>query len=81
MSTARGTAAHMAKASFTRVGNCADSRSGPATHDHITRDTSLLLCYTSPARIPGTGEPCRCQPTTSHNSNSSLSTRRNGAMK
>jgi nucleotidyltransferase/DNA polymerase involved in DNA repair len=72
---------HMAKASFTQVGNCADSRKGSETHDLIARDTSLLLCYTSPARIPGAGEPRRCQPTTSRNYHSSLSTKRNGATK
>ena len=35
---------HMAKASFTPVGNCADSRSGPEVCNPRTRDTSSLLC-------------------------------------
>src|SRR5262245_20510688 len=66
---ARG--ANMAKTSFTPVGNCADSRKGPETGGPLTRDTSPLLCYTSPARMSGAGEPCGCRPKTSRNSNSS----------
>src|SRR5262245_25238088 len=72
---------NMAKTSFTAVGNCADSRKGPETGGPLTRDTSPPLCYTSPARMLGAGEPWGCRPKTSRNSNSRSSTRRNGATK
>ena len=72
----------MAKASFYTGGELPRlAQRHRETRARITRDTSFLLRQTSPARMPGAGEPRGCQPTTSRNYHSSLSTKRNGAMK